>query len=246
MPTKKSGRVRFVAASDQTLLVSFEGQSRKSAAKHAARTKVISGDAHERVRRLTRLLEQEPIPGIKNLHPAYESVLVKFDALKLRHEDLADTLQKYLKRMTHVALPEPRTVEIPVCYGDEFGPDLQDVAQLHGLTPPQVIELHASTIYNVYFLGFVPGFAYLGELPRELETPRLPTPRRSVPAGSVGIAAKQTGVYPISTPGGWRLLGRTPSRIFQPERAAMSLLEIGDRVKFVPISRAEFDGLERA
>jgi inhibitor of KinA len=139
-----------------------------------------------------------------------------------------------------VALPEPRLVEIPVCYGGEFGPDLKDVAELHGMPPDRVIALHGSRPYIVYFLGFVPGFAYLGELPEELVTPRLSTPRRSVPAGSVGIAGTQTGVYPISTPGGWRLLGRTPLAMFQSARAQMSMLSIGDRVRFVSISSAQF------
>jgi inhibitor of KinA len=115
---------------------------------------------------------------------------------------------------------------------------------MHELTEDAAIELHSSTDYTVYFLGFAPGFAYLGELPEALVTPRLATPRRSVPAGSVGIAGSQTGVYPIATPGGWRLLGRTPLKMFQPDRAEMSLLSIGDRVRFVPISRGQFAKLE--
>jgi len=187
-----------------------------------------------------RLLELEPIPGVRNLHPGYGSILIKFDALKLRHEELEEVLHGYLDRMEKVPLPEPRLVEIPVCYGEDFGPDLNEVARLREISPERVIELHASATYIVYFLGFVPGFAYLGELPEELATPRLPTPRKSVPAGSVGIAGRQTGVYPVSTPGGWRLLGRTPVPMFQPERKEMSLLSIGDRVRFVPISREQF------
>jgi inhibitor of KinA len=113
------------------------------------------------------------------------------------------------------------------------------------MTPEQVIELHSSTTYLVYFLGFVPGFAYLGELPEALVTPRLPTPRRRVPAGSVGIAGNQTGVYPFETPGGWRLLGRTPVAMFRAERDGLSLLSIGDRVRFVPISPERFAALEK-
>jgi KipI family sensor histidine kinase inhibitor len=112
------------------------------------------------------------------------------------------------------------------------------------MTAEQVIELHSSVEYQVYFLGFVPGFAYLGELPEGLVTPRLATPRRKVPAGSVGIAGNQTGVYPFATPGGWRLLGRTPLAMFRADRAELSLLSIGDRVKFVPISREEFVAAE--
>src|SRR5262249_28483521 len=121
-----------------------------------------------------------------------------------------------------------------------------EVASLCGITAAKVIELHVSTTYVVYFLGFVPGFAYLGELPAALATPRLPTPRRRVPPGSVGIAAAQTGVYPVATPGGCRLLGRTPYVMFRSERSPMSLLSIGDRVRFTRINRERFAELDRA
>lgn len=187
-----------------------------------------------------RLLELEPVAGVRNLHPAYCSVLVKFDAMKLRHEELERKLWKYLERLEEVSLPQPRMVEIPVCYGGEFGPDLNEVAALHGMAPDEVIELHSSSNYIVYFLGFVPGFAYLGELPQELVTPRLATPRKKVPAGSVGIAGNQTGVYPFETPGGWRLLGQTPVAMFRTDRKQLSLVSIGDRVRFVPISPERF------
>jgi len=133
-----------------------------------------------------------------------------------------------------------------VCYGGKYGPDLSDVADMHGITPDRVIELHASANYIVYFLGFVPGFAYLGGLPEELATPRLAAPRRVVPRGSVGIAGNQTGIYPFSTPGGWRLIGRTPVSLFAPERNGMSLLSIGDRLRFTPISREQFAEMENA
>jgi inhibitor of KinA len=136
-------------------------------------------------------------------------------------------------------------VEIPACYGGEFGPDLTEVCAIHGLTPAQAIELHASAEYLVYFSGFVPGFAYLGELPEALVTPRLAVPRRRVPAGSVGIAGNQTGVYPFATPGGWRLIGRTPVAMFRAEREGFSLLAIGDRVRFAPISAERFGALEK-
>ncbi len=223
---------RFERSSDQSLLIYFGQQ--------------ITLNAHEQVRRLLRLLELQPIAGVRNLHPAYCSLLVKFDALKWRHEELEKELRKYLDRLDKVKLPEPRQVEIPVCYGGEYGPDLNEVAGLHGMTPEQVIELHASTSYLVYFLGFVPGFAYLGELPEALVTPRLAAPRKKVPAGSVGIAGNQTGVYPFETPGGWRLLGRTPMAMFRTDRNDLSLLSIGDRVRFVPISRERFAALESA
>lgn len=232
MPASAAESARFQPASDQSLLIYF-GEK-------------ITLDAHENIRKLLLLLEREPIAGIRNLHPAYCSVLVKFDPLKWRHEQLEGILKQYFGRLEDVTLPEPRQVEIPVCYGGEHGPDLIDVSKIHGMTPAQVIELHSSTTYVVYFLGFVPGFAYLGELPEALVTPRLPTPRRNVPPGSVGIAGRQTGVYPVATPGGWRLLGRTPLSMLRPEQDGFSLLSIGDRVRFTPINQQQFAALERA
>jgi len=232
MSAQKPSGARFQAASDQSLLIYFAEK--------------ITVEANEKVRKLLQLLEKEPIAGIRNLHPAYCSLLVKFDALKWRHEELEVKLREYLDKLQEVKLPEPRHVEIPVCYGGEFGPDLEDVAANHGITQERVIKLHCSTTYLVYFLGFVPGFAYLGELPQELVTPRLPTPRKKVPVGSVGIAGNQTGIYPFETPGGWRLLGRTPVAMFRTDREHLSLLSIGDRVQFVPISRERFIELQRA
>ena len=231
MLTPPAEAARFQRASDQSLLIYFGHQ--------------ISLQAHERVRRLLRLLELQPIAGVRNLHPAYCSVLFRFDALKLQHDDLEKLLKEYLDRLETIDLPKSRDVEIPVCYGGKHGPDLMDVSALHKMTPAQVIELHSSTTYVVYFLGFVPGFAYLGELPPALVTSRLATPRRSVPPGSVAIAGNQTGVYPFATPGGWRLLGRTPVSMFQLGRQELSLLSIGDRVRFTPISPEQFASMER-
>ena len=217
---------RFEPASDQSLLL-YLGEE-------------ITLEVHQRIVRLLRLLDFKPINGVRNIHPAYSSVLVQFDPFTLDHEKLEMVLREYLGRIQEIPMPKPRQVEIPVCYGGEFGPDLNDVAALHDMSASQVIELHSSATYTVYFLGFVPGFAYLGGLPERLESSRLPTPRRKVPPGSVGIAGKQAGVYPFGTPGGWRLLGRTPEAMFQPDREHMSLLSIGDRVRFVPISEEEF------
>jgi KipI family sensor histidine kinase inhibitor len=229
---KPTDEVRFERASDQSLLVSFGRR--------------ITRDAHQRVRKLLFLLQSQPVSAIRNLHPAYCSLLVKFDPLRLRHDELEDALRRYLARLAELQLPEPQQVEIPVCYGGELGPDLDDVAAQRGLTPARVVELHASVDYTVYFLGFVPGFAYLGELPDELATPRLAAPRRRVPPGSVAIAGRQTGIYPLPTPGGWRLIGRTPLAMFRPEDDRMCRLAIGDQVRFMPISRERFAALEGA
>jgi KipI family sensor histidine kinase inhibitor len=222
----------FRVASDQSLLVSFGD--------------AITLEAHTCVRKLLELLRAEPVAGVRDVNPAYCSVLVKFDGVALGHAELEKTLRGYLGRLDEVKLPAARLVEIPVCYGGEFGPDLNDVAATQGISMERVVQLHTSREYVVYFLGFVPGFAYLGELPEELVTGRLATPRRSVPAGSMAIAGRQTAVYPFATPGGWRLLGRTPLKMFRAESEGLSLLAIGDRVKFVRVSPERFAELERA
>jgi len=195
----------------------------------------INAEARERVRRLLWLLQAEPIAAVRSLHPAYCSVLVSFDPARATHAEVGRALEGYLERLDTVRLPPPRVVEIPVCYGGEHGPDLEELAAHCGLAPSGVVELHASGDYTVDFLGFAPGFAYLSGLSPRLATPRLAVPRRRVPAGSVGIAGEQTGVYPFSTPGGWRLIGRTPLKLFDAGREPMSLLEIGDRVRFAAV-----------
>jgi len=236
--------VRFQFSSDQSLLVYF-GEAREADRSEDRPLQGSALQANIKVRKLLRLLEQERVAGVRNLHPGYCSLLVKFDAVRMRHEEVEAILRQYIARLEEVELPEARVVEIPVCYGGEFGPDLGDVATARGMTPEHVIGLHGSVEYLVYFLGFVPGFAYLGELPEALVTPRLATPRKKVPAGSVGIAGNQTGVYPFATPGGWRLLGRTPVKMFQAAREELSLLAIGDRVRFTPIDAQRFAALEK-
>jgi len=218
--------IRFQPASDQSLLVHF-GQE-------------ISFETYRQVVSFLKLLEAEPPKGILNLHPGYCSVLMKFDALKFTHSEIESSLTPYLARLHKAKLLEPRLREIPVCYGGEFGPDLEEVASLHGISTEKVIRLHSSALYTVCFLGFVPGFAYLGGLPAELETPRLSVPRKQVPAGSVAIGGSQTGVYPAATPGGWRLIGKTSLKLFDPNSAHASFLQIGDQVRFVPVSAEEF------
>jgi inhibitor of KinA len=226
MRKSRTSETQFRAASDQSLLV-YLGEE-------------IALEDHQRVLKLLRLLQSEPIAGIRNLHPAYSSLLIKFDPFRLDHNELRSTLIPYLGRLDREPLPATREVEIPVCYAGEFGPDLNEVAKMHGMTAAQVIELHSSPIYVVYFLGFAPGFAYLGGLPAALASARLETPRAKVPPGSVGIGGNQTGVYPFSTPGGWRLIGRTPAAMFRRDANPMSLLQIGDHVRFRAISQKEF------
>jgi inhibitor of KinA len=220
---------QFREASDQSLIVSFGD--------------TIAPEIHQDVLKLLRLLQIERLEGIRNLHPAYCSVLIKFDPLKLDHDELQSKLIPYLARLEKVPLPKPQEIDIPVCYGGEFGPDLDDVAAMHGITSAEAVKFHSSPKYIVYFLGFVPGFAYLGRLPDALASPRLETPRAKVAPGSVGIAGNQTGVYPLATPGGWRLIGRTPAAMFRRDQRQMNALQIGDHVRFRPISKEQFTTL---
>lgn len=172
--------------------------------------------------------------------PGYATVTVYYQPWRVPYQSLCEELER-LNRQRETAAPDPpRTVEIPVCYGGAFGPDLEAVAEAHGLSPAAVIRRHGRPLYRVYFLGFLPGFAYLGGLPASLATPRRATPRIAVPAGSVGIAGAQTGVYPIESPGGWQIIGQTPSCLFDPARRPPALLRAGDRVKFTAVTAEEY------
>ena len=215
---------------------------------------ITLGDAidertHRIVRAAARRIRGDPPPGFVDLVPAFVSIVVHYDPIiAAREEDgrphdrVVNFLREQLVDLDVETLDAPRVVELPVCYGgDDLGPDLDDVARVHGLTPDEVIQLHSGAEYLVYMIGFMPGFAYLGGLPERIATPRRKTPRTAVPAGTVGIGGRQTGVYPLVSPGGWNLIGRTPVKIFDIARAEPTLLGTGDRVRFRPMTRAEFD-----
>jgi KipI family sensor histidine kinase inhibitor len=167
--------------------------------------------------------------------PAYASLLVGYDPLRVSFDEARSALRELLAPLDDADIAEGSgpLIEIPVRYGGEDGPDLDAVAERCGLTPAQVVEAHLSVVYRAYMLGFSPGFAYLGELPAELELPRRDTPRQRVPAGSVAIAGRQTAVYPQSTPGGWHLIGRTDVSLWDPSRPAPALITAGAAVRFV-------------
>ena len=196
----------------------------------------ISIDAHHQVARLTHALEGQR--GVLNLHPAFASVLIDFDPRLYTHADI-EALARQRMETGSDEVREPRVVEIPVCYGGEFGPDLEDVARHTGLSPERVVELHAAPDYLVYFVGFSTCFPYLDGLPPELATPRLAAPRKLVPAGSVAIGGNQAGIYPLASPGGWRIVGRTPLALFDPHSSPPPLLRMGDRVRFIKCSAGD-------
>jgi KipI family sensor histidine kinase inhibitor len=191
-----------------------------------------------------RRLRLAALAGVREVQPAYATLLVVVDPLAASPRAVERAVGAAL---AGVEGDDPRaaaTIEIPTCYDPQVAPDLEAVAALHGLTPEEVARRHSAASYRVRFLGFAPGFAYLSGLPRELATPRLAEPRRQVPAGSVAIGGAQAAIYPLATPGGWRLVGRTPLRLFDRRRTPMALLAPGDGVRFVPIDRAELERLE--
>ncbi|HTQ32297.1 MAG TPA: 5-oxoprolinase subunit PxpB [Opitutaceae bacterium] len=203
----------------------------------------IGDDALVRVQALLHALEQNPPRGTVEFVPSFTTVAVFYDPEKI---DNLDTLRNELvarvpKKNRKEDKAAAREIVIPVCYGGEFGPDLAEVAVHAGLSEAEAAALHHGAVYRVHAVGFAPGFPYLAGLPEKLHTPRRATPRTGVPAGSVGIGGAQSGIYPIATPGGWQLIGRTPLRLFRPEDDAdAALLRPGDRVRFQPLSPEEF------
>ncbi len=206
-------------ASDHSLLVSFGGE--------------VSLDLHHRVLRLGKLLEGAP--ELLNIHPGYATLLVSFDPRRVSSAVIEAKVRDAMSSMDSIELGVLRTVEVPVHYGGEFGPDLEGVARLNAMSPEEVVRIHSSADYLVYFLGFSPGFPYLGGMPKSIAAPRLAVPRRHTPAGSVAIGGENTGIYSVASPGGWRVIGRTPLTIFEPARAPITLIRMGDHVRFVPI-----------
>ena len=199
---------------------------------------VIEDEINARVHAIARAIEKSNFEWLVETVPAYSSLLVIYDPLKVSYSEVEASIGPLLKAEGRAF--EGRLIEIPVVYGSSYGPDIEFVANYNGLSVDEVIEIHSRPVYRVYFLGFLPGFAYLGGMDERIATPRLEKPRLKVPAGSVGIAGKQTGIYPLESPGGWRLIGRTPLRLFNPAKEPPTLLQPGDRVKFVPIEESEF------
>ncbi|MGQ9824294.1 MAG: 5-oxoprolinase subunit PxpB [Desulfotomaculales bacterium] len=194
----------------------------------------------ERVNRRVHLLAERiaGLEGVTELVPAYRSLLLCYDPGKVTYAELLERIKERVSSRN--TGKKGRLVEIPVCYGGEYGPDLNFVAKYHGLSKEEVVALHAQKEYQVYMVGFLPGFPYLGSLPARIATPRLENPRTNVLAGSVGIGGRQTGVYPVDSPGGWRIIGRTPLKIFDLTKDPPALFSPGDRVRFVPIGEEEF------
>lgn len=210
----------------------------------------ISIEVNNKVSSFQKIIEEEMsaghLKGVVETIPAFCSIMICYDPEVIWYEDLEASLRGLLDReLPAAAGGSRRLVEIPVCYGGELGPDLKDVAEHAGITEEEVIKLHSGRNYLIYMMGFLPGFAYLGGLDSRLEIPRLPSPRGRIPSGSVGIGGKQTGIYPIDSPGGWRIIGKTPVRPFRLRRKNPLLYQTGDYIRFVPVSRGEYEQIKR-
>jgi inhibitor of KinA len=210
----------------------------------------ISPATHPAIQAFNAHLTQQPFTGLRECVPAFTTLTVYYDPWLVSEQGHYSPYARVCEILRQRLLPAPAapraaatTVEIPVCYGGELGPDLEAVARHTGLTPAEVIARHTDPDYLVYMLGFAPGFPYLGGLDARLATPRRAEPRPLVPAGAVGIAGAQTGIYSLPTPGGWQLIGRTPLRLFDPAANPPALLRAGQQLRFVPIGKAEFHRL---
>lgn len=219
--------VEIIVSSDQSLCVEFG--------------KTISEEINNKVCAFTLLAQKAGIPGVTEFVPTYRSVDVHYRPEIVRYAELKEQLQKLVDSLGAVKLPPAQVIEVPVLYGGDYGPDLLQVASAHNLQPEEVIAIHSKPSYLIYMMGFLPGFCYLGGLDERIATPRLISPRIKVPAGSVGIAGAQTGIYPSDAPGGWQLIGRTPLRLYDPNRARPILMDAGMRLRFYPIDQREYE-----
>ena len=221
--------IRLVQAGDASVVAELEAR--------------VDPVVNARAVALAAAMRAAAVPGVRDVVSTYRTVAVYFDPLRTNYTALVERLHAEARRCEEVALEERPPIMVPVCYGGDLGPDLPAVAGFAGLSVEHVVAIHSGSTYRVFMLGFLPGFAYLGLVDPWIAAPRHATPRVRVPAGSVGIAGLQTGIYPAETPGGWQLIGRTPLKPFDLGRARPCAFAAGDDVRFVPISRTEYDKL---
>lgn len=217
---------RFLAGGDKTIFVEFGN--------------AIDPELNRRVRDLMLAIQQARVPGVIETVPTYRSLLVYYEPLQISPTKLKRTLYELAQQSGKSEFSKPKVIEIPAVYGGEYGPDLEFVATHNNLSMRQVVEIHTGTPYPIYMLGFIPGFPYLGGMSPRIVAPRLESPRSKIPAGSVGIAGSQTGICPAESPGGWRLIGRTPLKLFDPNREPPALLQAGNYLTFISITSEEF------
>ncbi len=221
---------RFLAGGDKAFFIEFGD--------------AITPELSRRVRCLLLAIQNVRIPGVIETVPAYRSLLIHYNPLKISPTELRDRLETLEQSAEDNEFPRSMVTEVPTVYGNEYGPDLEFVAKHNGLSPEEVVRIHTGNVYPIYMMGFIPGFAYLGGMSSKIATPRLGTPRSRIPGGSVGIAGSQTGIYPAESPGGWQLIGRTPIELFQSHREPPTLLQTGNHVIFVRITPQEFNRIK--
>ncbi|PRX19718.1 inhibitor of KinA [Orenia metallireducens] len=224
-------QLEYFPASDNSILVKFGDEIKK--------------EINQEIQVMLHLLEKEAIAGVIEYIPSYTKLMIVYDPLTMDYDDLVAKLKELEDRMDTFSTPSTKIIEIPVMYGGEYGPDLEAVAKYNNLSTEEVIKIHSSRDYLIYMLGFTPGFPYLGGMSKKIATPRLKKPRKKVPAGSIGIAEQQTGIYPISSPGGWQIIARTPIKLFDPHRKVPFLLEAGAYLRFIPIRPEKFEWIEK-
>ena len=218
--------MRLLPAGDRALVAEFGN--------------TIDPEINNRVHALAGRILQESIPGVLELVPTFRSLLIHYDPDVISHTALCEKVRMLEKSSGRTAETVRRVLHIPCCYGSHFGPDLADMEKLTGISRDEIVSIHSSVDYKVYMLGFLPGFVYLGGLDQRIEAPRLATPRVKIPRGSVGIGGSQTGVYPLDSPGGWRLIGSTPLDFYDPDREEPVLCRAGDYIRFEPVSSSEY------
>jgi KipI family sensor histidine kinase inhibitor len=221
--------IDYIPSGDSAFLVKFGNE--------------ISEDINRDLRAYFIAFSEQKIEGVIECIPSYTDLMVLYDPLVIQYKDLLHKLKQIATNIKDINIPEARTIEIPVLYGQPFGEDMQAVQSHTGLGEQEIIKAHSENKYLVYMLGFTPGFCYLGGMNPKIATPRKEIPSQKILAGSVGIAAEQTGIYPIDSPGGWQVIGRTPLRLFDPKRNPEFLIQAGDYLKFYPISEEEYHKL---
>lgn len=223
--------VRYLVSGDCGMCVEFGNE--------------ISPDINKKIRAFKIAIDKSGIEGIVETIPTYRSLLVQYKPEVIRFKELAQKFEGLMSSLDNIIIPPPTVIEIPVLYGGEMGPDLENVAKHNHKTPEEVIQIHTSEEYLIYMLGFIAGFPYLGGMSKEIATPRLKSPRVKIDGGAVGIAGEQTGIYPVDSPGGWQLIGRTPLKLYDADRENPILLEAGQYIKFRSVSKKEYKKIEK-